>query len=65
MTSDFNSPDMPQEQFDIGPLSWVMGEVRESVNHAGKMLQDALAQDADSRSTALSLFQFAASRTRT
>ncbi len=53
MTSDFNSPDMPQEQFDIGPLSWVMGEVRESVNHAGKMLQDALAQDADSRSTAL------------
>lgn len=53
MTSDFNSPDMPQEQFDIGPLSWVMGEVRESVNHAGKMLQDGLAQDAESRSTAL------------
>lgn len=54
MTSDFSkSPDLPQEQFDIGPLSWVMGEVREAITNAGKMLTEALAQDAETRPTTL------------
>ena len=54
MTSDFSkSPDLPQEQFDIGPLSWVMGEVREAITNAGKMLTDALAQDTETRPTTL------------
>ena len=54
MTVDFsNSPQQAQEQFDTGPLSWVMAEVREAVTHAGKMLTQALTQDADSRSTSL------------
>ncbi|MFZ6655544.1 Hpt domain-containing protein [Undibacterium sp. TJN19] len=54
MTSDFSkSPDLPQEQFDIGPLSWVMGEVREAITNAGKMLTDALAQDAETRPTTI------------
>lgn len=54
MTSDFSkSPDLPQEQFDIGPLSWVMGEVREAITNAGKMLKDALAQDAETRPTTI------------
>ncbi|MFZ6638789.1 Hpt domain-containing protein [Undibacterium sp. TC4M20W] len=54
MTSDFSkSPDLPQEQFDIGPLSWVMGEVREAITNAGKMLTEALGQDTETRPTSL------------
>ncbi|MCU6434708.1 Hpt domain-containing protein [Undibacterium sp. Jales W-56] len=54
MTSDFSiSQETPQEQFDIGPLSWVMGEVREAITSAGKLLSDAVAQDDDSKSTML------------
>ena len=54
MTSDFSSSShLPQDQFDTGPLSWVMAEVREAVNSAGKMLKDALAQDAEARSTSI------------
>ncbi|MFZ6766467.1 Hpt domain-containing protein [Undibacterium sp. Di26W] len=54
MTSDLSkSPDLPQEQFDIGPLSWVMGEVREAITNAGKMLKDALTQDAETRPTTI------------
>ncbi|MFZ6732825.1 Hpt domain-containing protein [Undibacterium sp. Ji42W] len=54
MTSDLSkSPDLPQEQFDIGPLSWVMGEVREAITNAGKMLTDALGQDTETRPTTL------------
>ncbi|MFZ6674351.1 Hpt domain-containing protein [Undibacterium sp. Xuan67W] len=54
MTSDFSiSQETPQEQFDIGPLSWVMGEVREAITSAGKLLSDAVVQDDDSKSTML------------
>ncbi|MFZ6688020.1 Hpt domain-containing protein [Undibacterium sp. SXout11W] len=54
MTSDFpNSSHLPQDQFDTGPLSWVMAEVREAVTNAGKMLKEALAQDAETRSTTI------------
>jgi len=54
MTSDFpNSSHLPQDQFDTGPLSWVMAEVREAVTNAGKMLKEALAQDTETRSTTI------------
>lgn len=54
MTSGFsNSPETSQEQFDIGPLSWVMGEVREAITNAAKLLSDAVAQEADTQSTTL------------
>ncbi|MFZ6752578.1 Hpt domain-containing protein [Undibacterium sp. Dicai25W] len=54
MTSDFpNSSPLPQDQFDTGPLSWVMAEVREAVTNAGKMLKEALAQDLETRSTTI------------
>ncbi|MBI3713639.1 MAG: hypothetical protein HY253_11865 [Burkholderiales bacterium] len=42
-----------QEQFDIAPLSWVMTELREALTSAGKLLSDAVAQDAESRATSL------------
>ena len=54
MTSGFsNSPETSHEQFDIGPLSWVMAEVRETITNAGKLLSDAIDQDAEVRSTTL------------
>jgi len=54
MTSDLSiSTETPLEQFDIGPLSWVMGEVREAITNAGKLLNDAVTQDEDSKSTSL------------
>ncbi|MEB0030628.1 Hpt domain-containing protein [Undibacterium sp. RTI2.1] len=54
MTSDFsNSQETSHDQFDIGPLSWVMGEVREAITSAGKLLSDAVVQDSDSKSTML------------
>ncbi len=42
-----------QEQFDIAPLSWVMTELREALTSAGKLLSDAVVQDAESRATSL------------
>jgi chemosensory pili system protein ChpA (sensor histidine kinase/response regulator) len=42
-----------QAQFDIGPLSWVMGEVREAISSASKKIQEALSQDVESQVTSL------------
>ncbi|MES2071902.1 MAG: Hpt domain-containing protein [Pseudomonadota bacterium] len=54
MTSDFSvSSSYPEEQFDIGPLSWVMGEVREAITSAGKQLSDAVDQDSETQATLL------------
>ena len=54
MTSSFsNSSENPQDQFDIGPLSWVMGEVREAITNAAKLLSDAVDQDAETQPTTL------------
>lgn len=47
------SSDKGQEQFDIAPLSWVMTELREALTSAGKLLGEAVAQDADTRATSL------------
>ncbi|WP_394777415.1 Hpt domain-containing protein [Undibacterium sp.] len=51
MTSDFSVSS--EEQFDIGPLSWVMGEVREAITSAGKQLSDAIGQDSETQATML------------
>ncbi len=54
MTYDVSSPaDFPQEQFDTGPLSWVIADIREAINQAGKKLSEALKQDEESRATSL------------
>ncbi|MBC3809517.1 Hpt domain-containing protein [Undibacterium seohonense] len=45
--------DSGQEQFDIAPLSWVMTELREALSSAGKLLNDAVSQEADAQSTSL------------
>lgn len=42
-----------QEQFDIAPLSWVMTELREALSSAGKLLSNALVQDAEAQATSL------------
>jgi chemosensory pili system protein ChpA (sensor histidine kinase/response regulator) len=54
MTYDVSSPaEFPQEQFDTGPLSWVIADIREAINQAGKKLSEALKQDEESRATSL------------
>lgn len=54
MTYEFsNSPELSEEQFDTGPLSWVMADIREAINHSGKFLTEALVQDEESRTTTL------------
>jgi len=44
-----------RDQFDTGPLSWVIGEIREALNRSKSALHDAVAQDADARQTSLRL----------
>ncbi|MDQ9171259.1 Hpt domain-containing protein [Oxalobacteraceae bacterium R-40] len=39
--------------FDIGPLSWVMGEIREALSRSKTAVQDALAQDSESQTTSI------------
>ncbi|MES2298896.1 MAG: Hpt domain-containing protein [Pseudomonadota bacterium] len=40
-------------QFDTGPLSWVIGEIREALGRSSGALHDAIARDDDGRATAL------------
>ncbi|HWT72060.1 MAG TPA: Hpt domain-containing protein [Oxalicibacterium sp.] len=42
-----------RDQFDTGPLSWVIGEIREALTRSKVALGEALVQDAESRSTTL------------
>ncbi|GIZ51008.1 hybrid sensor histidine kinase/response regulator [Noviherbaspirillum aridicola] len=42
-----------RETFDTGPLSWVIGEIREALNRSRAAVQEAVAQDADARLTSL------------
>lgn len=53
MTSGSSKSSNIGEQFDIAPLSWVMTELRDSLSSAGKLLGDAVAQDADTQATTL------------
>src|SRR3954470_22664289 len=42
-----------RDNFDAGPLSWVMGEVREALSLSKNALHEAVAQDAEARTTTL------------
>ncbi|HEX2604662.1 MAG TPA: Hpt domain-containing protein, partial [Oxalicibacterium sp.] len=42
-----------RDQFDTGPLSWVIGEIREALTRSKVALGEALMQDAEARSTTL------------
>ncbi len=52
-TSNSNSPPGSVENVDTGPLSWVMVEIRESLNRSRAALQEALTQDAETQGTTL------------
>lgn len=46
-------PHTDRDQFDTGPLSWVIGEIREALTRSKVALGEALMQDAETRSTTL------------
>lgn len=46
-------PQGARDNFDTGPLSWVMGEIRESLARSKTAVEEALTQDAEAQSTAL------------
>jgi chemosensory pili system protein ChpA (sensor histidine kinase/response regulator) len=51
-----SSPTLAQgarDNFDTGPLSWVMAEIREALNRSKAAVQQAVTQDADARLTSL------------
>jgi len=54
MTTDFSAlPQGARNNFDAGPLSWVMGEIREALAHSKIALSEALTQDFESQATSL------------
>jgi chemosensory pili system protein ChpA (sensor histidine kinase/response regulator) len=42
-----------RDRFDTGPLSWVIGEIREALNRSKGAIHDAVSQDADAQITSL------------
>jgi chemosensory pili system protein ChpA (sensor histidine kinase/response regulator) len=52
-TLSSNSPQGARDNFDTGPLSWVMAEIRVALNLSKAALYEALAQDAETQTTAL------------
>ncbi|HEY8607305.1 MAG TPA: Hpt domain-containing protein [Noviherbaspirillum sp.] len=42
-----------RDNFDTGPLSWVIGEIREALNRSKTAVQEAVTQDAETRLTTL------------
>ncbi len=46
-------PEPRKNDFDTGPLSWVIGEIREALSRSKTALFDAVSQDAESQSTLL------------
>ncbi|HYD95611.1 MAG TPA: Hpt domain-containing protein [Noviherbaspirillum sp.] len=54
MTTSSSAPSPGvRNSFDTGPLSWVIGEIREALNRSRAALHEAAAQDADARLTPL------------
>jgi chemosensory pili system protein ChpA (sensor histidine kinase/response regulator) len=54
MTTQSSSvPNGNREHFDTGPLSWVIGEIREALTRSKVALGEALMQDAEAQSTTL------------
>lgn len=52
-TPSSNTPQGSRDNFDTGPLSWVMVEIREALNRSKTALYEALAEDAETQTTAL------------
>lgn len=52
-TSSSNPSQGSREHFDTGPLSWVMGEIRDALGRSKAAIQDAVTQDTDSQQTSL------------
>jgi chemosensory pili system protein ChpA (sensor histidine kinase/response regulator) len=52
-TPSSSAPQGSRENFDTGPLSWVIGEIREALTRSKVALGEALMQDAETRSTTL------------
>lgn len=48
-TSSPTSSGNVRDNFDTGPLSWVMGEIREALNRSKATLHEAVTQDADAQ----------------
>ena len=42
-----------RDTFDTGPLSWVIGEIREALNRSRAAIHDAVAQDAEAQLTTM------------
>ncbi|HYD60652.1 MAG TPA: Hpt domain-containing protein [Noviherbaspirillum sp.] len=42
-----------RDSFDTGPLSWVIGEIREALNRSKGAIHEAVSQDADAQITSL------------
>ena len=53
MTTPSSASPQGARDFDTGPLSWVMGEIREALNRSRTALQEAVAQDAEAQATSL------------
>ncbi|KIF81092.1 hybrid sensor histidine kinase/response regulator [Noviherbaspirillum autotrophicum] len=53
MTTPSSASSQGARDFDAGPLSWVMGEIREALNRSKTALHEAVTQDAESRATSL------------
>lgn len=52
-TSSSNPSRDARESFDTGPLSWVMGEIREALNRSKSAISEAVSQDAEAQQTSL------------
>ncbi|HJV75539.1 MAG TPA: Hpt domain-containing protein [Noviherbaspirillum sp.] len=52
-TPNSASPQGARDNFDTGPLSWVMGEIREALNRSKTAIQEAVTQDAEAQSTSM------------
>ncbi|RZI41669.1 hybrid sensor histidine kinase/response regulator [Herbaspirillum sp. HC18] len=54
MTTSSSAPSPGlRNSFDTGPLSWVIGEIREALNRSKTALYEAVDQDADAQSTSM------------
>jgi chemosensory pili system protein ChpA (sensor histidine kinase/response regulator) len=52
-THSSGSPQGARDNFDTGPLSWVMGEIRECLVRSKTAVEEAVTQDAEAQATAL------------
>jgi chemosensory pili system protein ChpA (sensor histidine kinase/response regulator) len=52
-THSSGSPQGARDNFDTGPLSWVMGEIRECLARSKAAVEEAVTQDAEAQLTAL------------